>query len=131
MTLYAWVIMEHHIHIIADAPTLGKTMKEFKSYTARNIIDYLKERGSKTWLQKLSKVKLAHKIKSKYQFWQEGSHPQKVTNEEMLIQKIEYIHNNTVRRGYVDEPKCWRYSSASNYEGLDGLLDVKTYWYNM
>ena len=79
----------------------------------------------------MSKAKLAHKTKSKYQFWQEGSHPQEVTNEEMLIQKIEYIHNNPVRREYVDDPKCWRYSSARNYEGLDGLLNMKTDRYNM
>jgi hypothetical protein len=48
----------------------------------------------------------------------------------MLLQKIEYIHNNPVRRGYVDEPKHWRYSSARNYEGKEGLLDVKTDWRN-
>lgn len=130
VTLYAWVIMEHHLHLIATARTLGKTMKEFKSYTARTIIDDLKERGSKVWLKKLSWAKLAHKTKSDYQFWQEGSNPEEIINEEMLIQKIEYIHNNPVRRGYVDEPKCWRYSSARNYEGLEGLLDVKTDWYD-
>jgi putative transposase len=32
--LYAYVIMEHHLHLIASAPELGKTMKEFKSFTA-------------------------------------------------------------------------------------------------
>ncbi len=48
----------------------------------------------------------------------------------MLIQKIEYIHNNPIRRGYVDEPKHWRYSSAGDYEGLKGLLDVETDWYD-
>ena len=128
--LYAWVIMEHHLHLIATAPALGKTMKEFKSYTARTIIDHLKERGSKIWLRRLQEAKLAHKTKSKYQFWQEGSHPEEITSEEMLVQKIEYIHNNPVRREYVDEPWHWRYSSARDYEGIEGLLDVKTDWYD-
>ena len=42
----------------------------------------------------------------------------------MLIQKIDYIHKNPVRRGYVEEAKHWRYSSALNYEGKEGLLKV-------
>jgi len=99
VTLYAWVIMEHHLHLIASAPALGKTMKEFKSYTARNIIDNLKERGSKFWLMKLREAKLAHKTKSDYQFWQEGSHPEEISSEEMLVQKIEYIHIRRRRIG--------------------------------
>jgi hypothetical protein len=45
-------------------------------------------------------------------------------NEEMLLQKLEYIHNNPVRRGYVDDPACWRYSSYRNYIDRDGLLLV-------
>ncbi len=67
--------MEHHLHLVAAAPELGKTIKEFKSYTARTIIDYLKERGAKIWLERLSEAKLSHKTKSSYQLWQEGSHP--------------------------------------------------------
>jgi len=46
----------------------------------------------------------------------------------MMVQKIEYIHNNPVRRGYVDEPQHWRYSSASNYAGTGGLIEVTTEW---
>ena len=42
----------------------------------------------------------------------------------MLRQKIEYIHQNPVRRGYVDEPTHWRYSSARNYVGEPGLAPV-------
>jgi len=42
----------------------------------------------------------------------------------MMYQKIEYIHNNPVRRGYVEESSYWRYSSAQNYEGKEGLVNV-------
>ena len=45
-----------------------------------------------------------------------------------MLQKLEYIHNNPVRRGYVDDPVHWRYSSARNYAGKAGLLDVITDW---
>ena len=41
---------------------------------------------------------------------------------------MEYMHNNPVARGYVDDPLHWRYSSARNYEGLPALLAVNTDW---
>ncbi|MEJ2304415.1 MAG: hypothetical protein P8Y14_23050 [Anaerolineales bacterium] len=46
----------------------------------------------------------------------------------MMHQKIEYIHHNPVRRGYVDESEHWRYSSARNYAGMVGLLEVTQEW---
>lgn len=130
VVLYAYVIMENHLHLVASAPELTKTIKEFKSFTARTIIDDLKERNAIALLEKLRLAKLDHKKKSEYQLWQEGSHPQEIISEKMLIQKIEYIHNNPPRRGYVDEPKHWRYSSARNYEGMEGLLEINTDWHN-
>jgi len=63
-----------------------------------------------------------------YKFWQEGYHPVWLQNETMLRQKVEYIHQNPVKRGYVDESVHWRYSSARNYAGVDGLLDVCLDW---
>jgi REP element-mobilizing transposase RayT len=128
--LYSYVIMENHMHLIASAPELGKAVKEFKSFTARTIIDYLKDNNAIPVLEKLANAKLYHKKESTYQLWQEGSHPEEIYNEKMLIQKIMYIHNNPVKRGYVDEPQHWRYSSARNYEGMEGLLEVITDWRN-
>jgi len=46
----------------------------------------------------------------------------------MMLQKLEYLHNNPVKRGYVDEPVHWRYSSARNYAGKPGLVEVITDW---
>jgi len=54
--------------------------------------------------------KLNHKTDSKYQFWQEGTHPKQILSEEIMRQKLDYIHNNPVKRGYVDLPEHWRYS---------------------
>jgi hypothetical protein len=48
-----------------------------------------------------------------------------IQHAEMLKQKVEYIHDNPVRREYVDEPCHWRYSSARNYAGQPGILQVE------
>jgi REP element-mobilizing transposase RayT len=103
-------------------------VKEFKSFTARAVIEYLEGRTAVHLLAKLNNAKLHHKTRSEYQVWQEGSHPEQIHSEKMLLQKIDYIHNNPVRRGYVDEPKHWRYFSSRDYEGLKALVEVNTDW---
>ena len=45
-----------------------------------------------------------------------------------MFEKISYMHNNLVKRGYVDEGKYWRYSSARDYDGIEGLLKVERVW---
>jgi hypothetical protein len=79
-------------------------------------------------LQQFHFYKKNHKHDREHQVWEEGSHPQLLQNHAMLLQKLEYIHFNPVKRGYVDKPEHWRYSSARNYANLEGLIDVYRQW---
>jgi REP element-mobilizing transposase RayT len=128
LCLFGYVILENHLHLIASAPDLAASVKNSKSFTARQIVDLLEKRFVEVLLKQLRFQKLAHKDESEYQVWHEGSHPQQIDNDEMMWQKLEYIHNNPVERGYVDDPLHWRYSSARNYAGLEGLIEVTTDW---
>jgi len=103
-------------------------IRRFKSFTAPSITDYLQEKQVKTLLQQPAYFKRRHKVESGYQLWQEGTHPQEIQNEAMMREKLEYIHQNSVKRGYVDDPCHWRYSSARNYAGGEGLIDLVTGW---
>jgi putative transposase len=80
-------------------------------------------------LDQLESHKDLHKTDQRFQVWQEGSHPQRIASDEMMVQKLEYMHQNPQKRGYVDEPTHWRYSSARNYAGLPGLIEVRTRWW--
>jgi REP element-mobilizing transposase RayT len=126
--VYGYVIMENHLHMIASSPNLAEDMGDFKSFTARQIIDLLERRSARMLLKQLAWHKARHKTDRDYQLWQEGSHPEEIQSEEMMLQKLEYIHNNPVLRGYVACPEHWRYSSAANYMGQAGLFPVKTDW---
>jgi len=126
--LYAFVIMENHLHLIASAVDLSKEMGNFKSFTARQIIDRYRTQGANAILQQLAWHKKPYKTDRQYQLWQEGSHPQRIQGIKMMQQKVAYIHNNPVKRGWVDDPTHWRYSSARNYADLPGLLMVETEW---
>ena len=114
MRLYAYVIMENHLHIVAGAPDLSRVVKEFKSFTAREIVALTETSGRAELLNRFMLQKKRYKDESRYQVWQEGAHPLIIRNDAVLNQKIAYIHNNPVRRGYVDAPEHWRYSSARN-----------------
>ncbi len=59
--------------------------------------------------------------------WQESSHREQMQSDAMMWGKIEYIHN-PMRRGYVEGRLDWRCSSAGNYAGQAGLIDIVTDW---
>ncbi len=127
LTIHGYVILENHLHLVAKAKDLSKEIGDFKSFTARQIIDYLIDKNAKHVLDALNYYKLRHKTDRQYQLWQEGSHPEQINSLMMMQQKIDYIHQNPVKRGYVDEATHWRYSSARNYAGLEGLLQIEKY----
>jgi len=128
LKIYAYVILENHLHLVASSNDLPKTVKQFKSYTAKKLLELLQRKNVKTILEQLAFYKKAHKKNTTYQVWQEGMQPKLIQDDKIMIQKIEYIHNNPVKRGYVDEAICWRYSSARDYQGMRGLIEVEKVW---
>ena len=128
LKVHAYVILENHLHLVVQSEQLGNDLARLKSYTARQLITYLKQHRVTAILDQLAFYKKAHKDDRDYQFWQEGIHPEMIQNESMMKQKIEYIHQNPVKRGYVDCAKHWRYSSARDYEGEEGLIDICKSW---
>ena len=128
LRVYAFVILENHLHLAVQSQQLDRDMARFKSYTAKQLIQYLDQHRVTQVLEQLVFYKKAHKHDRAYQFWQEGLHAEWIQNEAMMRQKVEYIHQNPVKRGYVDKAEHWRYSSAKNYLGDTGLLEVERVW---
>ncbi|MEQ8524494.1 transposase [Gracilimonas sp.] len=125
--LYGYVIMENHFHAVVKGGDLSKKLRLTKSFMARKMIDLMKENGNSKLLSQIAFRKLIHKLRSEHQVWEEGFHPKQLTCDEIVAQKLEYIHNNPVARGFVDRPEYWRYSSARNYLGQEGLIPVTIY----
>ena len=126
LEIYAYVVLDNHLHLVVSGPEISKTIASFKKFTARNIVSELQQ-DQKNWLlNQLAYFKKKYKLDSVHQVWQEGVHPQLITSEDMLKQKIEYIHNNPVKRGLIDQPEYWRYSSARYYIlGDDSILGIQ------
>lgn len=128
LKLYAYVILENHLHLVVQRDDIEKSMKSFKQYTAKEILALLKKENVTTILEQLQFYKKAHHKATDYQIWEEGYQPKLMQTDEMIISKIKYIHENPVKRGYVDEAVHWRYSSARDYEDVKGLIDIERFW---
>jgi putative transposase len=126
--LHGYVILENHLHLVARSTDISANIKRSKSYTARKIIDYLQQRNVRGLLDLMALFKRVHKAESTYQFWEEGSHPQRIESETVMRQKLDYMHHNPVKRGFVDLPEHWRWSSARDYAGQPGLIDIDRDW---
>ncbi|MCK5739275.1 transposase [bacterium] len=125
LQVHGWVIMENHLHAVVSSPDMEKEIGDFKSWTARTIIDQLKNDSRSRVLEQLALGKNQHKHSQTYQVWQDGYHPELLTSREALNIKLNYIHDNPVRSGYVAFPEHWRYSSYPDYHGETGLLPVE------
>jgi REP element-mobilizing transposase RayT len=122
------VILENHLHLVVQSDDISKSMRKFKAHTAKEILKLLQENSVTTILEQLAFYKKAHKKNTTYQLWQEGIQPKLISSNKMMIDRINYIHNNPIKRGYVDEAAHWRYSSARDYEGVEGLVDICKFW---
>jgi len=62
----------------------------------------------------------------KYQFWQNGYHPIELDTVFVIDQRLNYIHENPVRAGFVLSAEEYKYSSARNYGSLrDCVMQIE------
>jgi REP element-mobilizing transposase RayT len=121
LKIHGWVILDTHFHAVLAAPDLSAVLRDIKSYTAKLLIDEVSTDGREWLINQLRHYRAGHKP-NEFQIWQEGSHPQAIPTDDIMLQKLEYLHNNPVKRRLVSAPEHWRYSSA--HEWLPGVEPV-------
>ena len=120
LEVYAYCIMPSHFHMIARAKdgTLGILLKDLKGFTARKILEEIKENpqeSRKEWLLEAFKNAGTNSPqKQTYQFWLHDNYPVELYSDKFIIQKENYIHMNPVETGLVSRPEHYRLSSASD-----------------
>jgi putative transposase len=132
LKLHAWVLMPNHFHLICsfEKENGGLVIKNIKSFTAMKMIDAIinnKHESRREWLLPLfEKYGTINKSNYQFQFWQHENHPVLLNNAELYLQRLNYLHENPVRAGFVNEPAEWRYSSAIDYYTANrkGLLPI-------
>lgn len=67
--------------------------------------------------------KYLNRIKN-YKFWRDGNHAIELDSNKLIEQKLEYIHMNPVEALIVEEPEHYLFSSARDYSGIKGLVEI-------
>lgn len=131
MELFAWCIMPSHLHLIfrsqQEKPEL--LLGHFKSCTSKMLQHEIANHNAESrrawllWMFERSASKTSN-VKGSM-FWQHHNKPIELWSEEVIKQKLHYLHHNPVAAGFVTQPEHWKYSSAIDYAGGKGLVDVQ------
>ncbi len=121
--ILGYVIMPDHIHLIVwpqDKKSLEEFVRDFKKYLAKEILEQLT-------LSEKTKLLLGkpQKRNHRFQIWQKDYYDFNIYNQDILSEKLNYIHYNPVRKGLVENPEDYPYSSYRSYlEKGEILLEV-------
>ncbi len=127
--IYAWCLMSNHLHIVCRTDeNLSIIIRDFKKFTTKKLINRIQTEpeSRKEWMLHQFKyvAKQDKRIKS-YSPWQSTSHPIVCDETKILEQKIDYTHQNPVRAMIVANAEDYLFSSACDYAGEKGLVQVE------
>lgn len=130
LEVYAYVIMSNHIHLLARSANgdLSGTIRDLKRHTSRKITDAIQnnDESRREWLLSLFKSAAnSHSRNETYQVWTHENHAEQIFSNDFIEQKIEYIHNNPVKAGWVEKPEDYLYSSARCYADMESIFDTE------
>lgn len=114
--IFAYVIMLDHTHFVTDnARDMAATLRFLNGISAKRIIDDLRGRGLESSLSKLRVQE--RRDRQRYSVYEHHPNALRITGEDALWQKVQYIHLNPVRAGLVEHPNDYLYSSARQWNG--------------
>ena len=128
-----WVIMSNHIHLVittkADDGNISGIIRDFKKHTSKEITKAIQSipESRKEWL--LNAMSKEAKIIGRatyYKLWKDDNHAITIDGKIVGIKdRINYVHDNPVRNGLVEEQWDYVYSSAKDYQGKKGLVNIE------
>lgn len=130
LQIHAWVIMSSHVHMIisSNKNKLEDIVRDMKSFTSRSlkdaITDNVQESRREWMIWMMERAGKKNSNNRNFQFWQQHNKPIELTDNKIMEQKLNYLHNNPVVEEIVEKPEDYKYSSARDYCGLKGLLKL-------
>jgi putative transposase len=114
LLINAYVLMPNHLHAIVfdkefDNERLKQTLDDFRKFTGRRMADYSDSHYSHVFGDAF--LQAAGEDRQR-RFWQPTQHPEGIVSKHFWQQKVNYIHENPVRKGLVAQSEDWRFSSA-------------------
>ena len=112
--------MPEHIHLVLHPPdglALGMVIGQLKSLTARKVF------GDGLLDPALTRTRLSKVVDgaARSVLWQRRCYDHNCRTPEKVTEKINYCHNNPVKRGLVGSPGDWIFSSYRWYSGASDV----------
>ena len=119
LALWAYVIMPEHVHVLLcprqPLYQVRLIRTALKVPVQRKALKFLRQHAA-AFLEQLQDLQPNGTMH--YRFWQRGGgYDRNVLEPATVVGMINYIHNNPVRRGLVQKPTDWVWSSARFYAG--------------
>jgi REP element-mobilizing transposase RayT len=121
--LLGYVIMPDHIHLAVwserahDVQTFLRQFLRLSATEIAGLAESAARRGDATAAEWLQRFRTRARQQARVRVWKEGGRAFPVTKAEGLRQKLDYIHQNPVRRGLAETAEEWEFSSAAWYAG--------------
>ncbi len=107
LKIFGYVFMTNHIHLLIQSPDAMGFVRDFKKFTARKILENIQKTEP-------SIMKLFSMENGTHEFWNKTNMPELIESDRFFAQKLNYIHDNPVRRDYVEKQEYWHWSSANS-----------------
>jgi REP-associated tyrosine transposase len=130
LEIYGWCIMPSHVHMIigSNKNKLEDIVRDMKSHTSTTFRKLLKDNvqeSRKEWIiWMMERAGKKNGNNNDWQFWQQHNKPLEIKDQDMFDKMLEYIHLNPVMAGFVVNPEDWKYSSARDFSGMNGLVEL-------
>ena len=130
LEIYGWCIMPSHVHMIigSNKNKLEDIVRDMKSFTSTALRKCIKENvqeSRKEWIiWMMERAGKKNGNNNDWQLWQQHNKPLEIKDQEMFDKMLEYIHMNPVMAGFVINPEDWKYSSAKDFSGVKGLVQL-------
>ena len=122
--LGAYVVMPEHVHVLVRCPEgvlVSSVLGALKRPVSVRARAWLAEHEP-GWVERLMVRRGDREV---FRFWQAGGgFDRNIWEQRTLIEVVEYIHANPVRRELVERPTEWEWSSARWWAGMDGVLEM-------
>ena len=122
--IYAYAVLFNHIHLvlrILEGFSLSDAVRDFKKYTANQILKQLKIDNQYDLLEELKIT--ANKTKDRDgKVWRRDCWPKVIETEKFFFQKIQYIDFNAQKHGIVKDAEQYPYTSYHNHHCNHGLI---------